>query len=132
MKTITETNYVDIAEQHIKKLAAKTNPRTGKPLPMVTTSKIRNLLSITSDIYNEVLYLQEDALPTDIVSRIAYLRVRFLYEAGREPSVKDLVEESKALDVLQEIQGSKKNFILFSRYMEALVAFHRFYGGKDQ
>ena len=132
MKTITETNYVDIAEQHIKKLASKTNPRTGKPVPIVTTSKIRNLLAITSDIYNEVLYLQEDALPEDVVSRIAYLRVRFLYESGREQSVRDLVEETKVLDILQEIQGSKKNFILFSRYMEALVAFRKYYGGRDE
>ena len=131
MKTITETNYVDIAEQHIKKLEAKVNPRTGRKIPMVTTSKIRNLLAITSDIYNEVLYLQDDVLPPEVVSRISYLRVRFLYESGREPGVRDLVEETKVLDILQEIQGSKKNFILFSRYMEALVAFRKYYGGKD-
>ena len=132
MNTITETNYVDVAERHIRKLADQTYPRTGKQVPMVTTSKIRNLLAITSDIYNEVVYLREEKLPVDICSRISYLRVRFLYDAGRDPKVKELVVETQILDVLQEIQGSKKNFILFSRYMEALVAFRKYYGGKDE
>ncbi len=134
MKTITETNYVDIAEQHIKKLAGKVkNLKNGKqvPIPMVTTSKIRNLLAMISEIYNEIIYVQNDTLPIDYVNRISYLRVRFIYEAGREPDVRDLVKEANILEILEEIQGSKKNYVLFSRYMEALVAFHRYYGGKD-
>ena len=41
------------------------------------------------------------------------------------------MNEAQILDVLKEINGSKKNYILFSRYMEALIAFHKYYGGKD-
>lgn len=128
---INETNYVEEAENVIKKLSSKKNPRTGKSEPMVTTSKLRNLLSMTSDIYNEVLEKSEDKLDSELTGRIEYLRVRFVYEAGREPKVKDLVNEAKILETLKEINGSRKNYILFSRYMESLVAFHRFYGGKD-
>jgi CRISPR-associated protein Csm2 len=57
--------------------------------------------------------------------------VRFLYEAGRESAVKSLVEQAGILQILKEIGNSKKNYILFNRYMEALVAFHKFNGGKD-
>ena len=128
---ITEENYVDVAEKVILELKGMTNARTGKPEPMVTTSKIRNLLSMTADIYNEVVNQKEDKLSADINSRIEYLRVRFLYEAGREKSVKNLVEKAGLIELLKGIKGSRKRFMLFNRYIEALVAFHKYNGGKD-
>ena len=131
MKTINETNYVKMAEKTIQALANKKNERTGKPIAMVTTSKIRNLLAMTADIYNEVERKQGDRLTDDILSRIQYLRLRFVYEAGREPKVKDLVIQARLLDVLNEIGDSRENYILFSHYMEALVAYRKFYG-KDE
>lgn len=128
--TINEGNYVDIAEKVIVDLKALKN-KQGRIIPMVTTSKLRNLLSMAADIYNEVMNYGEDKLSEDINARIEYLRVRFLYEAGRESTVKNFVEKSQILDVLKNIKGSRKNFVLFNRYMEALVAFHKYYGGKD-
>ena len=46
MKIITNSNYVDEAEKVIQALKNKKNPRTGRDIPMVTTSKIRNLLAM--------------------------------------------------------------------------------------
>lgn len=86
---------------------------------------------MTSDIYNDVINLQSDALSSEITSRIEYLRLRCIYEAGRDKIVKDFIKESQLIDVINEINGSKANYILFNRYMEALVAFHKFYGGDD-
>ena len=128
---INENNYADEADKVIIQLQKKINPKTGKSVPMVTTSKIRNLLAMTSDIYNEVVMQQDDKLSDDLVGRIEYLRIRVVYEAGREQSVKDFMMQAKILDILKEIKGSRKNYILFNRYMESLVAFHKFYGGKD-
>ncbi len=128
---ITNENYVDEAEKVINILRDKKDNK-GRPIKVVTTSKIRNLLAMTSDIYNEVLNIKGDKLNEDICSRIEYLRIRFIYEAGREPSVKDLVDTGKILNVLGQIRGSKKNFILFNRYMEALVAFRKYLCGKDE
>lgn len=128
---ITEENYVDVAEKVILELKGMINKRTGKQEPMVTTSKIRNLLSMTADIYNEVINQKEDKLSADINSRIEYLRVRFLYEAGRDKSVKNLVEKAGLIEFLKSIKGSRKRFMLFNRYIEALVAFHKYNGGKD-
>ena len=120
----------------IRTLQSRTRERrdgTSVPVPMVTTSKIRNLLAMTSDIYNETLGLPQGPLPERLRSRIEYLRVRFIYEAGKDPEgrVRDFVTEAKILDILKEIQGDKDNFLLFAQYMEALVAFHKFYGGRD-
>ena len=133
MKMISNDNYVDEAEKVNRTLKAKKNPKNGRDIPMVTTTKIRNLLAMTADIYNEVLNISGDRLSEEVNNRIEYLRVRFTYEAGKdsEGKVRDFVTEAGILDILREIKGSRENFILFNRYMEALVAFHRFYGGKD-
>lgn len=127
---LNNQNYVDEAEKAILELK-NMKDRNNRTLPMVTTSKLRNLLSMTSDIYNAVLNQTEDRLSEEICSRIEYLRVRFLYEAGREPSVRNMVEKAGILEALKDIKGSKENYILFSRYMEALVAFHKYYGGRE-
>lgn len=127
---ITEKNYVEKAENVILKLKEKKDKK-NRVIPMVTTSKLRNLLSMTSDIYNEILNFQEEELSEEICGRIDYLKVRFLYEAGREEKVRDLVEEAKIIACINEIKGNRKRYILFSRYMEALVAYHRYYGGRD-
>ena len=128
---LTEDNYVEIAEDAIKKLREKKDQR-GREIPLVTTSKIRNLLGMTADIYNEVINSKEEKLSSELVGRINYMKIRFIYEAGREPKVKSLIEEADILQHLKEINGSRKQYILFSHYMEALVAYRKFYGGKDE
>ena len=127
---LNEQNYVDEAERVISILKNKKD-RRGYSIPLVTMTKLRNLLGITVDIYNEVVRCQEARLNEDISARIEYLRVRFLYEAGRDPAVRDLVTEAGIVEILKGINSSRKKYILFNRYMEALVAFHKYYGGKD-
>ena len=127
---VNEQNYVDVAESVIITLKNKKDQR-NRPVSIVSTSKLRNLLAMTADIYNEVMNQTEDRLDENICSRIEYLRVRFLYEAGREPAVKHLVNEAGIIDLMKGINGSKKNYILFNRYMEALVAFRKYYVEKD-
>lgn len=133
---INEENYVEKAQRAIEKLASATEERKGRIFKkgMLTTSQIRNQLAVSADIYNEIMNDAADAgdqLSPEICGRINYLKVRFIYEAGREPKVKDFVEGTELLKILDSIRGSRKNFILFNRYMEALVAFHRYNGGRD-
>lgn len=127
---IDETNYVDKAEEAIKRLA-NLKDRRDKPVPVVSTSKLRNLLGMVSDVYNDVLNVKEETLSRDIIERINYMRLRFYYEAGRESSVKNLLETAKVFEVLKSVGSSRQNYILFSRYMEALVAFRKYYVEKD-
>ena len=80
--------------------------------------------------------VEGEELPQDIVDRIQYLKVQFVYEYGRDDkkdgSVRRFINESKILNKIDQIGTSKKKFIEMERYMEALVAYHRFYGGKDE
>ena len=129
---INDNNCVDKAVNVIKNLVkgARKNFK-GEP-DIVTTSKIRNLLAMNADIYNQVLTKSSEKLDDEICGRIEYLRVRFMYECGREPKVKEFVQQAEILEILKEIKQRKKNYLLFSRYMEALIAFHKYYGGKEQ
>lgn len=128
---INENNYVEEAEKVIKLLCEKKNSKE-KNNTMVTTSKIRNLLAMVSDIYNAALNLRGDKLSEELVGQINYMKIRFYYEAGREPKVKELLEKAKVFDIMKQIGNSRENYILFNRYMEALVAFRKFYGGRDE
>lgn len=127
---LTGENYADLAEKVIKNLKTDKND-PNKTRSMLTTSQIRNLLAMTTDIYNDVQNIQGTKLDEKIVERINYLRVRFAYEAGRDPKVGEFVKEAHIIRYIKLIHD-KNAYILFSRYMEALVAYHRYYGGKDQ
>lgn len=126
-------DYVEKAERVIKKLYlendinAKGRARNNK----ITTSQIRGLLAGMSDIYNDVVQLDGNLTP-DIISRIQYLKVQFIYESGRDSKVKGFIESAGLIKEIDEIGNSKQRFIDAERYMEALVAYHRFYGGKDE
>ena len=127
---LDEKTYVDQAEKVLDRLLEKKD-KWGKRISLVTTSKIRNILSMAADIYDKVLQNREDQLSKDIVSRIEYLRVRIIYECGREDKVKYFVEEANLLEYLKMIGSDKQKYILFYHYLEALVAFHKYKGGKE-
>lgn len=129
---INEKNYVDKAEKVISDLAEESKVKSRGRVNIVTTSKLRNLLAMTADIYNQVLLYPSEKLDDELAGRIEYLRVRVMYECGRESKVKEFVRKAEIIECLKEIGASKKNYLLFSRYMEALIAFHKYYGGKEQ
>lgn len=129
--SLNEDNYVDKAEEVIKQLKFAKDDR-GRDKVLVTTSKIRNILSMVSDIYNDAVLLQDDELTDDIKERINYMRLRFYYEAGRDDSVRAFINEADIIGLVKSIGNSRRKYILFSRYMEALVAFRKFYGGRDE
>ncbi len=105
----------------------------GRNYNQFTTSKIRNILAKVSEIYNDVSISQNDFLDSDIQNRIAYLKIRLIYECGREPRViKPFVDKAGLVELLDGIGNDKQRLIDFAHYMEALVAYHRFYGGSDK
>ncbi len=125
---ITEDSYVDDAEKVIVYL----EKNFGRD-KLITTSQLRNILSMAADIYNQLMTTesQGDTLAGDLAQRIDYLRVRCVYASGRDRNVKRFLEASKLVEQIRKIGGSRKGFMLFYRYMEALVAYNSFHGGKD-
>lgn len=121
---ITEENYVGKAESVITALIGRKE--------LLTTSKIRKLLAILSEIYTDARHDGNKELSDEIKSRIQYFKMRFVYEAGREKTVKAFWEAAQIEKQIDKIGNSKKELILFCHYMEALVAYRKFLGGKDE
>ncbi|MEE0959386.1 MAG: type III-A CRISPR-associated protein Csm2, partial [Lachnospiraceae bacterium] len=46
--------------------------------------------------------------------------------------VKDFVDKAQIFKIMDSINDSTDDLILFCNYMEALVAYHKFYGGSDK
>ena len=130
MVVINSSNYVETAEKVIKSMIEK--DKWGNEKIALSTSKIRNILSMISGLYNDVVMLTEDKLSAEFVSRIKYIKMRFAYEAGREKTVKDFIDKAQIFKIMDSINDSTDDLILFCNYMEALVAYHKFYGGSDK
>lgn len=125
---LEEAKYVDKAESAVKALL-----RNDDGEFLLSTSKIRNILAMTSEILNKVNSGRgkdpQDAMRW-IKSDLNYLRIRLVYECGREASVKDLERKAHLLFHLSSIKTIDQ-CELFCHYVEALVAYHRFQGGQD-
>ena len=129
---LDEANYVAIADSAVKKLEKEKDQYQHEHYKL-STSKIRNILAMTSEILNKVNSNRgkDPALAMkEIMPDLNYLRIRLVYESGREHAVKDLEKKSHLLDHLKDIK-TLDGCELFCHYMEALVAYHRFNGGAD-
>ena len=129
MEKIDKLTYVDQAENVIKSLRVK--DRNGRYVMRLTTSRIRNILSLVTGIYNRVLHETRNELSEEICEEIQYLRLRIVYEAGKDQDVKNFMNQANLLENIQDIGKNRERLLLFCRYMEALAAYHRFYGGRD-
>lgn len=123
---LTPQNYVDEAERVIQALSSDSNGKMR-----LTTSKIRNLLAMAATLKTDAQHSREDKLSDDLQSRVQYLKMRIAYEAGREQTVLNFEKKAHLLDHISEIGDNRKKLLVFCEYMEALTAYHRYYGGKD-
>ena len=116
-------DYVDAAEAVMRSFMA--NKR-------ITTTKIRNLLSLVIDIYNTESKRTEPELTLESRNALMMARIRIAYEMGRErDTVGEFVKQAKLLEYIKDIGNDRKKLIDFAHYMEALVAYHRYLGGKE-
>ncbi len=118
-KAIPE-NYVDLAETLMS-----ANSRS------ITTSKLRNWFSIANDIYNVESRSSEIGLKPESCTKLLNLRVRIVYDAGKDSKIKDFVTSANLLSYIKGIGESREQMIRFTHYMEALVAYHKYFGGRE-
>ena len=118
-KAIPE-NYVDLAETLMS-----ANSRS------ITTSKLRNWFSIANDIYNVESRSSEIGLKPESCTKLLNLRVRIVYDAGKDSKIKDFVSNANLLSYIKGIGSSREQMIRFAHYMEALVAYHKYFGGRE-
>ena len=120
---LTNENYLEKAEQVIDNLR-----KNDKGLILLTTTKLRKILSMVSEIYSDASRIREEKLDAEMRSRLQYLKLHIVYEEGREPTVKDFVKKSELIGALDEVEDSKSKLIVFCHYVEALVAYRKFKG----
>ena len=96
----------------------------------ITSSKLRNILSMVSSIYNSER-VGDKELTEASQNSLRMLRVRMIYEYGRnDDKFKSFIKETHILDHLLAIGSDRQKFIDYAHYMEAIVAYHKFYGDK--
>lgn len=124
---LTKTNYVDQAENVIARLV-----RNKKNKLVLTTSKIRNILTTSATIYDKVRRKQGSLTEVEKAD-IQNLRMKLVYEYGRnEAGVQDFIDKSQLIEEIKKIGDNREKLIIYCKYIEALVAYHRYFGGQDK
>lgn len=126
-----EYDVVDKAEQTIKVLE---KDKYGNL--RLTKSQLRKFLTAVNTVKNKVDVAKNknsdtSKLSSDMAAEVKFLKVSILYQAGREKFVKDFVEKAEIAKIIMDIGNDVNKFNKFCKYIEALVAFHKFYGGRD-
>ena len=103
----------------------------------LTTSQIRKFLTAVNVVRNKVdLYIAQnkdaDELSTELAAEVKFLKVNLLYQAGRAKAVKNFMEISNLAAIIGDVDKNIKKFQRLCKYVEALVAYHKFMGGKDK
>ncbi len=119
------------AEETIKK-----KKKQGQGRIFLTMTQLRKFLVAVNRINNKVMVWQSQnptagELPAELVSEIKYLEVKLLYQCGRERNVKDFEQKTDLTKQIRNIGNDKKKYEQFAKFMEAVVAFHKFEGGAN-
>ena len=136
-------NYVDRADKVMRALSEEAQKSYGSK--MVTTSQIRKFLTAVNRVNGKIDQFKNGnkssasgRIPEDIQMEIKFLKVKLAYQIGRADSgrnranpLKEFADKSGLIGEIDKIGDSLERYENFARYVEALVAFHKFYGGKD-
>ena len=136
-------NYVDRADKVMRALSEEAQKSYGSK--MVTTSQIRKFLTAVNRVNGKIDQFKNGnkssasgRIPEDLQMEIKFLKVKLAYQIGRADSgrnrenpVKEFADKSGLIGEIDKIGDSLESYENFARYVEALVAFHKFYGGKD-
>ncbi len=123
---LTEENYLDLAEKVIKKVIER-NERNKRNYKIITTTQLRNILQYLSLLDNKLLTTSDSKKNALIKKELTYFKLRLVYAAGRDFEVKSFITDSNLIKYVQAAQTSFKEFKLYHHYLEALVAYHKFY-----
>ena len=117
-------SYARAAELIVSKAKEKGRDSWFERLSM---SKLRGIYGLITNVYTRV------NKPDDFEGNagdLQYIKVKMAYAAGREKTVKDFLGATGLMAALDNVQ-TYDQFILYCRYAESLVAYFKFYGGKE-
>ena len=132
-----------MAEEKVKDIAQEAEnvilrlKKVGGGELVITKSQIRKFLAAVNALTNKVdVYRAQNPgaaeLSPALASAVKYLKVQLVYQAAREPKkVKPFVETARLKERIDAIGTDLRAYEDFAHYVEALVAYHKFYGGED-
>lgn len=135
MKAQTEKVHIpDIAEEAEQVILGLIAAGNGNLY--LKTNQIRKFLAAVNTLTNKVEVCRAQnggakELSPALGEQVKYLKVKFAYQAGRERTVRELGEKGKIKERIDRIGLSVERYERFARFIEALVAYHKFHGGKD-
>lgn len=124
------------AENAIKGIMVK--GKFNNNVLLLKTGHIRKFLTSVNLVRDRVeVYKmrgqEPDRLPPELVAEVKFLKVKLMYLAGREKNIVGaFVEKTGLIEMIDSIGDSTERFDTFAQYVQALGAFHKFYGGKDK
>ena len=124
------------AEAVVKTLNRRPD-RQGREQIQLTKSQIRKFLAAVNALTNKVAVHRTQSGQTEVLSRaiaseVKYLKVKLAYQAARyRATVGDFAEKAHIKERIDQIGTDMKKYEEFAHFMEALVAYHKFYGGRD-
>lgn len=123
--TITKDTFDSKAREIIRELRQQ-----GQ---IFSTSQIRKILELITIVDYRIDYSIEELTEENLYD-IKKIYVKLVYQGGRLPEVADLIKKAELFELLDTIQRNKKtkDFKLLVDYLEAIVAWRKLEGGRDQ
>ena len=135
IKKLTETD--DIAGKAEKIILGLKNDRLLGGTNGLTTNQIRKFLTAVNTLTNKItLYRHQQEqtreLSEDLAKEVRFLKVKLAYQVARgNTGVKRFAEDTQLKEYIDTVGTDLKEYMAFAQFIEALVAYHKFYGEKE-
>ena len=104
----------------------------------LTTNQIRKFLAAVNALTNKITVHRarsgaNAALSDSLAAEVRYLKVKLAYQSAKDSrgNVKAFAEKAQLKSRIDGIGTDMKKYEEFAHFMEALVAYHKFHGGRD-
>lgn len=95
----------------------------------LTTNQMRIILSLFVKVRNELeKNITNNELTQDEIYKIKYIKIKLIYQAARMGN-KDFIRNSYLEKMIDDVEN-RQDFYKLVDYVEALVAFQKYYVGK--
>ena len=124
------------AENVITRLNKK-RKKNGEEEIALTTAQIRKFLSAVNALTNKIsMYRtrcgETNVLSPELAAEVKFLKVKLAYQVARNRGkVGDLEKKANLMARIDQIGTDMKKYDAFIHFVEALVAYHKFHGGRD-
>ena len=143
IKKLTETD--NIAGKAEKIILGLKNDRLLGGTNGLTTNQIRKFLTAVNTLTNKIILYryqqmkargreQEKAfeMSDELAKAVRFLKVKLAYQVARgNKGVKRFAEDTRLKEYIDTVGTDLREYMAFAQFVEALVAYHKFYGEKE-